>query len=201
MPKLSTAGYVQSGNIVTVSCAAAHGLVANELFYIPANGVLLTPNIYSVNSVIDPTHFTFLANANNTTQSGFSLYPLGSPPPPLTRSGNAVVQWSTWKMGYTDSDANYNLGQSPLSPNTVFNFFFPNYAFPGALSAAGLTTPEFQLTSDTSVALQMNFLEAGILKNTGNTNGLSSFASDGSANGSIVLDLGPWITTNYTASA
>ena len=26
---------------------------------------------------------------------------------------------------------------------------------PGALSAAGLTTPEFQLTSDTSVALQL----------------------------------------------
>jgi len=199
MPKLAAAGYVQSGNTVTVSCAAAHGLVANELFYIPANGVLLTPNIYSVSSVIDPTHFTFLANANSTTQSGFSLYPLGSPPPPLTRAGNALVQWSTWKMGYTDSDASYNLGQSPLSPNTVFNFFFPNYQFPGALSAAGLTTPEFQLTSDTSVALQMNFLEAGILKNTGNTNGLSSFAGDGSANGSIVLDISPWMQMNYTS--
>ena len=204
MPKLLTAGYVQSGNVVTVSCAAAHGVVSNELFYIPANSVFLTPNIYSVSSVIDATHFTFLANANNTTQSGFSLYPLGSPPPPLTRSGNALVQWSTWKMGYTDSDPTYNLGQSPLSANTVFNFFFPNYEFPGALSAAGLTTPEFQLTSDTSVALQMNFLESGILTNSSsnpnnlNTNGLSSFTT---GSGSIVLDIGPWMTTNYTSGA
>jgi len=29
---------------------------------------------------------------------------------------------------------------------------------------------------------------------------LSSFAGDGSANGSIVLDLGPWINTNYTSA-
>jgi hypothetical protein len=86
----------------------------------------------------------------------------------------------------------------------VFNFFFPNYAFPGALASAGLTTPEFQLTSDTSVALQMNFLESGVLTNSSNnansvnTNGLSSFTT---GNGSIVLDLGPWLTTNYAANA
>ena len=61
-----------------------------------------------------------------------------------------------------------------------------------------MTTPEFQLTSDTSVALQMNFIEGGILNNTGNTNGLSSFTG---GNGAIVLDLGPWMTTNYTANA
>jgi hypothetical protein len=64
------------------------------------------------------------------------------------------------------------------------------------LSAAGLTTPEFQLTSDTTVALQMNFLQAAFLS-TGNTNGLTSFRN----NGSIVMDLGPWLTTNYTANA
>ena len=204
MPRLTAAGYVQSGgNVVTVSCAAAHGLSSNELFYIPGNGVLLTPNIYSVSSVIDSKHFTFLANANNTTQSGFNLYPLGSPPPPLTRSGIATISWSTWVLGYTDNGATYNLSQSPLSPNTVFNFFFPDYAFPGALSAAGLDTPEFQLTSDTSVALQMNFLASGILTNSAsnansaNTNGLSSFTA---GDGDIVMDLGPWMTTNYAAS-
>ena len=44
----------------------------------------------------------------------------------------------------------------------------------------------------------MNFIEGGILNNTGNTNGLSSFTS---GNGSIVLNIAPWMTTNYTATA
>jgi hypothetical protein len=44
----------------------------------------------------------------------------------------------------------------------------------------------------------MNFLEGGLLNNTGNTNGLSSFTG---GNGSIVLDLNPWMTTNYTSNA
>jgi hypothetical protein len=85
-----------------------------------------------------------------------------------------------------------------LNANTVFNFYFPSFEFPGALASAGLTTPEFQLTSDTSVALQMNFLEAGILGNPNNTNGLSSYNN---GNGAIMLDIGQWMTTNYTANA
>jgi hypothetical protein len=197
LPKISAAGFVQSGTNVTVSCAGPHGLAVNQTFYIPANTVALTAGFYLVNSVPDPLHFTFLTTASaNQTQSGFTLYPLGTPP--LTRSGTALVQWSTWNLGYTDTSPTYNLAQSPLSANTVFNFFFPNYQFPGALAAAGLTTPEFQLTSDTSVALQMNFLESGILNNGGNTNGLSSFTA---GDGDIVLDIGPWMTTNYTAAA
>ena len=44
----------------------------------------------------------------------------------------------------------------------------------------------------------MNFIEGGILNNTGNTNGLSSFTG---GNGSIVLNLAPWMATNYTANA
>ena len=111
------------------------------------------------------------------------------------------VQENTWKMDYTDTSSTYNLSQSPLRSPTVFNYFYPDYSFPGALSSAGLTTPEFQLTSDTSVALQMNFLEAGILNNSGNTNGLSSFSNTGNGAGAIVLDLGPWMTTNFTANA
>ena len=42
----------------------------------------------------------------------------------------------------------------------------------------------------------MNFLEGGILNNTGNTNGLSSFAGGG---GALYLDIGPWMTPTYTA--
>ena len=44
----------------------------------------------------------------------------------------------------------------------------------------------------------MNFIAGGILNNTGNTNGLSSFTG---GDGDIVLDISPWMTTNYTAAA
>jgi len=202
LPRITASGFVQSGTNITVSCAGPHGLVTNETIYIPTTAIYLVAGQYQIVGIPDATHFTYYStNSANQTQSSFNLYPLGLPP--LTRSGNVSVQWSTWKMGYTDSDPTYNLSQSPLSANTVFNFFFPNYQFPGALAAAGLTTPEFQLTSDTSVALQMNFLESGVLTNSAsnansvNTNGLSSFVT---GNGAIVLDLGPWMTTNYTSA-
>jgi hypothetical protein len=116
----------------------------------------------------------------------------------LTRNGSVAVQNSTWNLGYTDTGTSASLLQSPLRAPTVFNFYFPNYEFPGALSSAGLTTPEFQLTSDTGVALQMNFLAGALLNNGNNTNGLSSFTG---GDGDIVLDLGPWMTTNYTLNA
>jgi hypothetical protein len=48
------------------------------------------------------------------------------------------------------------------------------------------------------VALQLNFLEGGILVNNNNTNGLSSFNNGG---GAIVMDFGPWVSTNYTSAA
>ena len=152
---------------------------------------------YQVATIPDATHFTVnLTTSSNQTQSGFSVYPLNAPV--LTRSGTVSLQDSTWNMGYTDNGYSPSLSQTPLRAPTVFNFYYPGFQFPGAIAAAGLTTPEFQLTSDTSVALMMNFMESGILNNTGNTNGLSSFTS---GNGAIALDVAPWMTTNFTAAA
>jgi hypothetical protein len=96
-------------------------------------------------------------------------------------------------MSSTDS----TLTQTPLRSPTVFNFFFPDFRFPGALASAGLTTPEFQLTSDTSVAVQMNFMEGGLLVGA-NTNGIASFVG---GNGAVDLDLGSWMTPGYTSNA
>jgi hypothetical protein len=197
LPKLSASGFVQSGTNITVSCAGPHGLTSGEMIYIPSSEVYIPTGQYQVTGIPDATHFTFtVTNSTSQTQSSFTVYPLGAPS--LNRSGNVNVQWSTWNLGYTDTGSSASLLQSPLRAPTVFNFFYPNYEFPGALAAAGLTTPEFQLTSDTGVALQMNFLEGGILNNTGNTNGLSSFTG---GDGDIVLDIGQWMTMNYTASA
>jgi hypothetical protein len=205
-PKLSVNVSVNGGFVVssrtnlTVTTGEAHGLNPGDGVYLnfsqagsPADGQ------YTVFTVPDPTHFTaIIPTSGNQTQNGLTVYPLVAPP--LTRSGDAVVQWSTWNIGQTDvtSGGNGNLSQTPLNSPTVFNFYFPDFKFPGTLASAGLTTPEFQLTSDTSVAFQMNFLEGGILNNGNNTNGLTSFTA---GDGDIVLDVGPWMTTNYTSAA
>src|SRR5205823_8423660 len=73
--------------------------------------------------------------------------------------------------------------------------------FPGALTTAGLSTPEFQLTSDTTVAFQMNYLQGGTLfsgSTLNNTNGLMSYDNN---NGAIVIDLFPYMSRAYTDSA
>lgn len=195
LPKISASGFTQSGTVLTVDCSGPHGLSSNESLYVNFPTLVPAPGYYQVATIPDPSHFTInLTTSSNQTQSSFSIYPLNQPV--LTRSGNVAAQYSTWNMGYTDTSSTYNLAQTPLRSPTVFNFFYPNFQFPGALASAGLTTPEFQLTSDTGVALQMNFLEAGILNNGSNTNGLSSFTV---GNGAIVLDVGPWMGTNFTA--
>ncbi len=195
--KLSAGGFSQTGTSsqtatnITVDFSSPHGLNPGDPIFVVFTSGTGTNGQYQVATVPNPLHFTFsVTNSTRQTQNSMTIYPLVAPP--LVRSGNVAVSVSTWHMSYTDS----SLTQTPLRSPTVFNFFFPDFRFPGALASAGLTTPEFQLTSDTSVAVQMNFMEGGFLVN-GNTNGLSSFTS---GNGAIGLDLGPWMTPAYTSN-
>jgi uncharacterized protein (DUF1800 family) len=199
LPKISTGGYTQTGTNIVISTSGPHGLVAGNSVYINFTSGSAVDGTYPVASVNDPTHFT-VTTTNSASQNENSLTVYSLQVPPLARSGNVVIQESTWNMSYTDIGTTSSLSQSPLRSPTVFNFFYPGYEFPGALASAGLTTPEFQLTTDSGLAAQMNFIEGGILNNTGNTNGLSSFTGSGGA-GAVVIDLAPWMTTNYTANA
>ena len=197
LPKLSVGGYTQTGTNILVSTTGPHGLAPGDSVYIHFTSGTAPDGTYQVAGVPNATHFTVISpKSANQNHNSLSVYSLD--PPPLTRSGTVLVQENTWKMGYTDGGTVSSLSQSPLRSPTVFNFFYPSYQFPGALASAGLTTPEFQLSTDTGVAAQMNFIEGGILNNTGNTNGLSSFNA---GNGSVVLNLAPWMTANYTSEA
>jgi uncharacterized protein (DUF1800 family) len=192
MPKLNASGYVQSGTNINVDFSGPHFLRPGDAFYAIFTSGTGSNGQYQVASVPDPTHFTFwVTNSLRQTQNSMTVYPLVAPP--IVRSGNVAVQTSTWHMSSTDG----SLTLSTLNSPTVFNFFLPDFRFPGALASAGLTTPEFQLTSDTTVALQMNLMEGGLLVN-GNTNGISSFSS---GNGALSVDLGPWMTPAYTSNA
>ncbi len=74
----------------------------------------------------------------------------------LLRGFNAASPSGRNKIWYLDS-ADEGLNQSPLLAPSVFNFFSPNYRQPGPLAAAGLSTPEFQITTETSMVGGLNF--------------------------------------------
>lgn len=57
---------------------------------------------------------------------------------------------------YLDS-ADNAIGQSPLLSPSVFNFFSPDFRNPGAIASAGLVSPEFQITTETTVVGALNF--------------------------------------------
>jgi hypothetical protein len=201
MPKMTLGGFVVSSKTnLNYSTPLPHGLSAGDYVYLNfAAAGSPTDGQYQVLTVPDATHFTIVVpTASNQTQNNATVFPLISPPIP--RSGNVLVQWGTWVLNSTDtgtSSSPYALGQTPLSSPTVFNFFFPDYKFPGVLTTAGLTTPEFQLTSDTTASWQMNFLQGGVLGNSNNTNGISSFNNGG---GAIAIDLGAWMTPATTSN-
>jgi len=119
--------------------------------------------------------------------------------PTLDRTGDTVSGYSDWNVGSTDTV----LGQTPLNSPTVFNFFTPDYKFPGILANSNLVTPEFQISSDTNVIRQANFLFGGIYHTTGTgvtsgyTNGFSAFA--GGAH-DIMMDFSPWMGPRTTGT-
>ena len=66
------------------------------------------------------------------------------------------------------SDPAQMLGQSPLHSPTVFNFFRPGYVPPNsALGLARISAPEFQITTESSVAGYINFMEQAITRGVG----------------------------------
>ena len=145
---------------------------------------------WTVASVIDERHFTVTNSTLYTkteTNISLTLYPLVTPP--LTRSGSVALPASEFNMGNT----NAQIVQSPLDSPTVFNFFYPDYEYPGTLSANSITTPEFQLTTDSNIITLTNTVNSTILS-SGNVNGLSNFKS-----GSINLDLSAYMGSPYVS--
>ncbi|MGB0133424.1 DUF1800 domain-containing protein [Dokdonella sp.] len=84
---------------------------------------------------------------------------------------------------YREWNTEYFLGQAPLRAPTVFNFFLPDYSPPGELSLLGLAAPEFQITTDTSIASVSNGLGYKIFYQWRGHSGQNSE--------DIVVDLGP----------
>jgi uncharacterized protein (DUF1800 family) len=105
------------------------------------------------------------SNLNNTN--------FGKLREPLVR----FIQWAR-TFGLTSPDDSWNigdlsdpatkLGQSPLRTPSVFNFFRPGYVPPNSsLGTAGITAPEFQITTESSVAGYVNFMQGAVSNGVG----------------------------------
>jgi uncharacterized protein (DUF1800 family) len=75
-------------------------------------------------------------------------------------------RYSFWDLG----DTLYGVNQQPLSSPTVFNFFGFDYAPQGAVGAAGLVGPEFEVTTATSIVATANNMTGAISGGWGSGN-------------------------------
>ena len=186
---------------LTFSLSTRTGLVVGSkvtLHFTPTTGQTTVPTtgIYTIIAMdsSNPHIITITPDSGTLPASAGSLsgsIHLASADLMLTRQGTAISGYSDWNVGETDTV----LGQTPLRSPTVFNYFLPDHLHPGALAAAGITTPEFQISSETNVIRQANFLFGGIYSSSsstssGYTNGFSSFREGGH---DIMMDFSAWM--------
>lgn len=100
-------------------------------------------------------------DARGTTKTGLGS---GKQREPLIRLTNLLRTFHA----FTNSGAFYvwldqdSFGEVPLQSPTVFNFFTPDYSVPGAIAQNGLRSPEFQITTETTVVEQANDIYSAI---------------------------------------
>jgi uncharacterized protein (DUF1800 family) len=75
----------------------------------------------------------------------------------LLRITNARSENGTNRIHYLDSP-DFGLGQSPLLSPSVFNFYSPDFRASGEITRAGLSSPEFQITTEMTMVGSLNFL-------------------------------------------
>jgi uncharacterized protein (DUF1800 family) len=83
------------------------------------------------------------------------------------RASKANSANGQWKLG-NQSDPASRLGQSPLRSPSVFNFYRPGYVPPNTtIAIATKVAPEFQITTESSVAGYLNFMQSAISTTSG----------------------------------
>ena len=203
IPRLA-GGYnvTTSGGVSTIAIqhSGNHNLVPGDQvqvkFLLLNAGTPAQSGVYTVTSVTGPNSFRITSPTviSNGSQSSGSMVAFPLKASQWNQSGKCVIDPSTWSVGSTDS----TLNQTPLDSTTVFNFFYPDYQFPGEMAQAGMTTPEFQLTNDSNTMILTNAITQGTITNsTSNTYG--NIALIGS--NAVTMDLGPYITPALTSNA
>lgn len=203
VPRL-TGGYSVSNSSGTSSVlfqtSGGHNLVAGDQVQIKIllgnPGTAAQSGVYTVASVPGPNSFRVswptVISSGSQGSGGSVVLPLKAGQ--WTRSGTTTLDPSTWNAGNTDS----TLIQTPLDSTTVFNFFYPDYQFPGEMARAGMTTPEFQLTNDSNTMTLTNTITQGSLTNNGGSTSTYLSFFGGSA---VTLDISTYLTAAQTTNA
>ena len=188
---LRTATYSQTGTVINMAMTSAHSFNVGQSVQVTfTSGTPSAPTngIFTVATVAGDRYSLTVTATDSVTRTGSAS--VGNAVYVANRSGTVEVNYSDWNMDTTNTDLN----QTPMQSPTVFNFFLPDYQYPGLLAGAGMITPEFELTSETSVMRQANFLYNGIFNDAFGTSagnlGLCSFKSGAR---DIVMDLRPWM--------
>ncbi len=202
IPKL-TGGYdvttTNGASSIAIQTSGNHNLNVGDsvqIHFLVTNSPIAAPDlIYQVERISAPNGFnvttpTVITNGSQGS-GGIVAYPLLMPA--SDRAGTATVSLSTWNLGYTQDPLN----QTPLNSTTVFNFFYPDFHYPGEMARAGMTTPEFQLTNDSNTMVLTNAISNSILSAT-NPNGYTSFKN---GSGALTMDLSPYMTPAQTSNA
>ena len=85
------------------------------------------------------------------------------------RAFHATSASGRFLLGSLD-DPLTQLGQTPMRSPSVFNFYRPGYVPPNtSIAAAGLVSPEMQITAETSVVGYLNFMRDVIPNGTGSS--------------------------------
>ena len=96
----------------------------------------------------------------------------------LLRTLGARPRNGDWRL-VLNNQPSLSLDQIPLRAPTVFNFFEPSFALPGEIAQAGLVSPEFQITTETTAVGGAN-LTLAVLGGAG-------------SNGPLRADLAPFL--------
>jgi uncharacterized protein (DUF1800 family) len=83
----------------------------------------------------------------------------------MLRSLGAWSKSGKWVMGKTDSTLQQTIFRSP----TVFNYFDPAYSEPGAISDAGIVSPELEIILATTITSSQNMIYTGLYSHNYNT--------------------------------
>lgn len=210
IPRITTSYTPESSNtIVKFNNNVNHNLLVGATLWVdvPVVSNPLRDAEYSITQIIDEDHFrtSYLPVDQNGgtypkpsgSNNNITLWPLV--PPPLGRSGNVRVNQSTFAIGGTDGA----LSQTPMNAPTVFNFFLPNYRYPGGLANNNIDSPEFQLTTDTNVVNLTNSITNMFIGTGGSNSNLNGLSSFNNGNGTIVVDIASTVPgfVNYMTPA
>ena len=83
------------------------------------------------------------------------------------RAFGAISESREFRFRYTKK-----IGQTPLNPPSVFNFYRPGFVPPGsAIASAGLVAPELQINTESQVTSYLNFMWETMVNGAGEKKG------------------------------